>query len=420
MTDAFGLLLVALGTAYAVRLGGWAVGFRRVARATDARGRVPDARLPSVTVVVPARNEEATIGACVDSVLAQDYPAGRLSLIVVDDDSQDATAAVVQARMRRAVLAGDDEAPEAPDTEAPDTEAPDTEAPDVEGTGRLRLVRIPENRRRERAHKKAAIEKAVAHATGEIILTTDADCTVPPGWARALAGAFDGPETAFVSGPVAYTLGPRPGLFVRVQAMDFFGLMACGAGGIGLGQPNLANGASVAYRRETFGALGGFSGVDHVTSGDDELLMQKVAYQTPLDVHFCAHGGAVVTTEPVRTVAAFVHQRRRWASKGALYPARLQRMLAGIGAFFVALVGATIGAPFVPALWPYLAAAFGLKALGDLAVLVPAARRFGQTRLLWAYPVHLVLHAPYSLAVVALGALGASSGFEWKGRRVDR
>ena len=409
---AFGLVLVALGGLYAWRLGEWARGFRRVARETDARPAVPDARLPTVTVVVPARNEEASIGACVDSILAQDYPAGRLDVIVVDDDSTDATAAVVMERMRAAFLAAPGVASATPDGDAED----DAEEPPAW----LTLLRVPENRARQRAHKKAAIEKAVAQATGEIVLTTDADCTVPPGWARAMASAFDGPETAFVSGPVAYRLGRRPGLFVRLQAMDFFGLMACGAGGIGTGRPNLANGASVAYRRETFAALGGFSGVDHVTSGDDELLMQKVAYQTPLDVRFCADGGAVVETEPVRTLHAFVHQRRRWASKGTLYPARLQAVLLGVGAFFVALVASVLALPFAPGLLPYVGAAFALKAAGDLAVLVPAARRFGQTRLLWAYPVHLVLHAPYSLFVAALGVRGASAGFEWKGRRVDR
>ncbi len=406
-----GLLLVALAAAYALRLGGWAVGLRRVFREADTRPERTE--WPTLTVVVPARNEEHTIGPCVDSVLAQDYPAGRLELIVVDDDSQDATADVVRSRMVRRLVGC-----AVPFGGATGEE--DAASGEIEGGGPLRLVRIPENRRRERAHKKAAIEKAVAHARGELVLTTDADCVVPPGWARAMAGAFDGPETAFVSGPVAYDLGDRPSLFVRLQAMDFFGLMACGAGGIGLGQPNLANGASVAYRRETFAALGGFSGVDHVTSGDDELLMQKVAYQTPLDVRFCATPGATVLTEPVRTLHTFVHQRRRWASKGALYPARLQRMLLGIGAFFIALVGAVLSLPLFPSLWPYIAVALALKAAGDLAVLVPAARRFGQTRLLWAYPAHLVLHAPYSLMVAALGLLGASSGFEWKGRRVDR
>ena len=403
---AAGLLLVALAVAYAWRLGTWARGFARVVRETEATPAPPDAALPSVTVVVPARDEEATIGPCVDSILAQDYPHGKLEVIVVDDDSADRTAAVVRARMAEApalALAGD--------------ELPQADWNESEGAGRLRLVQIPENRRRDRAHKKRAIEKAIAHARGELILTTDADCVVPTGWARALAAQFEGPEVAFVSGPVAYRLAPGDGLFERVQAMDFFGVMACGAGAIGAGRPNLANGANVGYRRETFGALGGFSGIDHVTSGDDELLMQKVAYQTPLDVRFCADPAAVVLTDPVRDVRAFVHQRKRWASKGAHYPPQLQRMLLGIVAFFAALTVSFLALPFVPSFWPWVAAALAVKAVADLAVLVPAARRFGQVGLLAAYPLHLVLHAPHSLVVGLLGPLG---GFEWKGRAVPQ
>ncbi|MDT7857521.1 glycosyltransferase [Rubrivirga sp. S365] len=401
-----GLLLVALALAYAWRLGVWARGFARAARETDALAAPPDAALPSVTVVVPARDEEDTIGPCVDSVLAVDYPRDKLEVIVVDDDSSDRTAAVVRERMALA-----------PALAVAGGELPEDQWAESEGAGRLRLVQIPENRRRDRAHKKRAIEKAIEHARGEIILTTDADCVVPRGWARALAAQFEGPEVAFVSGPVAYRLAPGDGLFERVQALDFFGVMACGAGAIGAEQPHLANGANVGYRRETFVALGGFSGIDHVTSGDDELLMQKIAYGTPLDVRFCADPGAVVLTDPVRNVRAFVHQRKRWASKGAHYPWRLQRMLLALVAFFAALTASFLALVVVPSFWPWVAAALAVKAAAELAVLVPAARRFGQRGLLPAYPLHLVLHAPHSLLVAVLGPLG---GFEWKGRAVPQ
>ncbi len=50
---------------------------------------------PFVSVVVPARNEEATIGACVSSLARQSYPADRYEVIVVDDHSEDATARIV-------------------------------------------------------------------------------------------------------------------------------------------------------------------------------------------------------------------------------------------------------------------------------------------------------------------------------------
>jgi chlorobactene glucosyltransferase len=53
------------------------------------------ATLPAVTVIVPARDESANIGPCVRSLLAQQYPAGRLRVVVIDDDSQDDTAAIV-------------------------------------------------------------------------------------------------------------------------------------------------------------------------------------------------------------------------------------------------------------------------------------------------------------------------------------
>ena len=395
-------LLLALGAGYVWRLGVWARGFARTVRETDALPAVPEADLPSVTVVVPARNEEATIGPCLDSILALDYPADRLEVIVVDDDSQDRTAEVVRRRMAAAP--------------APALAGGAPEPPEAGGDGRVRLVQVPENRGRDRAHKKRAIEKAVAQARGEIILTTDADCVVPPGWARAMAAQFTGPEVAFVSGPVRFRVAPEDGLFVRLQALDFFGLMACGAGGIGADQPNLANGANVGYRRETFEALGGFSGIDHVTSGDDELLMQKVAYETPLDVRFCAAPEAMVVTEPVRSLRAFVQQRKRWASKGANYPRPLQWMLLGVAGFFAALVATGLAVPAAPALGAALLGGLVLKAAGDLRVLWPASGRFGQRALLWAYPVHLLVHAPHSLLVGVLGPLG---GFEWKGRTLE-
>jgi chlorobactene glucosyltransferase len=53
--------------------------------------------LPTVTVIVPARDETANIGACLRALLAQQYPTERLRIVVVDDDSQDDTAAIVAA-----------------------------------------------------------------------------------------------------------------------------------------------------------------------------------------------------------------------------------------------------------------------------------------------------------------------------------
>jgi len=65
------------------------------------RAPPPPARAaPKVAIVVPARDEEANIGACLRDLLAQDYPSSHLRVLVADDHSEDATATIAQAIAR--------------------------------------------------------------------------------------------------------------------------------------------------------------------------------------------------------------------------------------------------------------------------------------------------------------------------------
>ncbi|MEM9997966.1 MAG: glycosyltransferase, partial [Bacteroidota bacterium] len=276
LVASIGAVLLGLAAIYALLLGAFAVGYRRVLRTPTPPVSGED--LPFVSVIVPARDEADCIGSCIDGILANDYPADRFELIVVDDLSDDATPEIVLARIDE--VKGVDALHEVPvfagfeDEESDQAAAPDSL--------RLRLLQMPENLERKRAHKKRAIEKGIAHARGDVILTTDADCAVPPTWLRTMMQPFGQVETqadplsdaepgvALVSGPVLYTVH-RPAL-LQIQALEFLGLVAVGAGAIGAGRPTLCNGANVAYRRDVFDALGGFAGIDHLTSGDDELL----------------------------------------------------------------------------------------------------------------------------------------------------
>jgi hopene-associated glycosyltransferase HpnB len=102
------VLAIAALVAWAVLLFGR--GFFWLARDDDrdAPALPEPAEWPAVAVLVPARNEEATIGETVRSVLAQDYP-GALRLVVVDDRSTDNTASTARAAAgdgRFALLAG--------------------------------------------------------------------------------------------------------------------------------------------------------------------------------------------------------------------------------------------------------------------------------------------------------------------------
>ena len=77
-----------------------AVRQRRVLAQVPVSMGKPGRAAPKVVVIVPARNEAANIRTCVASLCAQEYPADRLTIIVVDDESTDETSAIVAALAR--------------------------------------------------------------------------------------------------------------------------------------------------------------------------------------------------------------------------------------------------------------------------------------------------------------------------------
>jgi chlorobactene glucosyltransferase len=88
------LAIVAWLIARAVRQRGC---LRRVERAPPPAAE----KAPSIAVIIPARDEEANIRHCLEALLAQDYPPSRVRLLVVDDHSADATAAIVRGLSER-------------------------------------------------------------------------------------------------------------------------------------------------------------------------------------------------------------------------------------------------------------------------------------------------------------------------------
>ncbi|NNF56943.1 MAG: glycosyltransferase [Rhodothermaceae bacterium] len=403
----FLLLLYICGAVYATMMGAFALGFWRARRTPTP----PEPTTwPMLSVIVPARDEAGMIAACVESILANDYPEDRFEVIVVDDLSEDETSVIVE-HLRQHV-------------NAPSLIGAGEDIGDEVSPERLHLLRMPENLERTRAHKKRAIEKGIAYARGSVILTTDADCVASPTWLRTMAAMFTDldaqPEahgvTAFVSGPVLYRVGDRP--FLHMQALEFLGLVAVGGGAIGVGRPTICNGANVAYRKDVFEALGGFHGIDHLTSGDDELLMQKIHDTTPHRVRYCAAPAAATVTEPIYTLRAFFEQRRRWASKGAHYPnKRLVALFVAIYGFYLGLLVGGLAWPFVPGLGVFLLGAFALKAIPEALLLWPACRHFDRRWLFGYFLPAQLLHIPYIVLAAAGGALGR---YEWKGRRVVR
>ncbi|MGK6349884.1 glycosyltransferase family 2 protein [Parapedobacter sp. DT-150] len=334
-----------------------------------------------VSVLIAARNEEANIGRTLSAILAQDFPAELLEIIVVDDHSTDNTSAIVESFASRGV----------------------------------KLLKLNETEPLN-SYKKKAISTAMAMATGEFIVTTDADCRMGGGWLASVIAYAEAHGSYLVSSPVVYS--EQRGFFEELQTLEFLYLIGLGAAGIGHGRPSTCNGANLAYRRDVFYEMGGFNGIDHLASGDDELFLHKVAAKYPDNIGFCKSRDAIVYTDAKRNLQEFIQQRRRWASKSTHYKNKgIVALGIAIWLFNALLLVAGMTMLFVDVtMWPVFAAAVVLKLLVELFFLYPICRFAKRVDLLGYLPVLTVLHVIY---LVYIGIAGNMGKYQWKGRRVN-
>ncbi len=340
----------------------------------------------TISVLVPARNEAANIAACVETVLQQNYPPELFELIVIDDHSTDATAAIVQGLQHT--------------------------------YPQLRLLHLSDfiNNEPLRAYKKKALEVGIAQARGELIVTTDADCMAQPDWLRLLASMYEIQQARCIAAPVNFHQETK--LLERFQSLDFAGTMLLTGAGIRARFMRLANGANLAYPKAVFEEVNGFAGIDHLASGDDMLLVQKIAARYPADVHFLKNAAATVFTYARPDWRSFLQQRIRWATKSSAYREwQITLMLAGVFFFCCNIVLCAVLSPF----WRAAAVALGLqlavKIFFDYQLLGSACRFFHRKDLMRHFLPAQVLHILY---IVVLGfAANLIKQYEWKGRRVQ-
>jgi cellulose synthase/poly-beta-1,6-N-acetylglucosamine synthase-like glycosyltransferase len=116
---------------------------------------------PRVTMIIAAYNEESVIAAKCENTLALDYPPGMLEVIIAADGSSDRTVSIAQGYAERGIV----------------------------------VMHEPERR-----GKTAAINRAAARATGEILFFSDANTVYAPDTIRMLMRSFADSEVGAVSG----------------------------------------------------------------------------------------------------------------------------------------------------------------------------------------------------------------------------
>lgn len=334
-----------------------------------------------ISIIVPARNEEKNMVFTLIELANQNYPKELFEIIVVDDNSEDST-------LQRALNFRDH-------YPGKDTNLKILQAGTAGG-------------------KKQAISRGIEEAWGDWIVLTDADCRRGKNWLKALAAEMEKRENVFISAPVCFTNEKTN--FQKMQSLEFLSLIGIGAASIANQNPNMCNGANLAFRKDIFSEVGGYSGNMELASGDDEFLLHKIFKVHPSGVKFLKSREAVVYTVPFRQLGDFMRQRRRWVSKSRKY----QRRQVTITLYFVYLfhlfillsgILSLFSVQFLPA---FILLLF-TKLFAEFIFIIPVSRFFQRQKLLpWYFPAALA----YIIYVVMIGIIGNSGSYEWKGRKV--
>jgi biofilm PGA synthesis N-glycosyltransferase PgaC len=331
-----------------------------------------------VSVVIPARNEEKNIGACIDAIRQQNQTAGETEIIIVDDHSDDHTASIASSKHATVISLRDE---------------------DLDTTI---------------AFKKMAIATGIKYAKGDMILTTDADCIVPANWISMMSGVLKNNRAVMVTGPVR--MAPGHTLLSKFQSLDFAILQGITAASVHSGYHDMSSGANLGYLKNAFYEVNGFEGIDDIATGDDMLLMQKFSSKFPGRISYAFSRKAIVETRPEETMGAFIRQRIRWASKARRYKdKKIFRILLLVYLVNVCLLLFMLMAFLSPFHFSVCLAAFMLKTIAEWGFVNSVLKFFSLSNLMALFPFVQPLHVVYTVISGTFGQLGA---VEWKGRKV--
>lgn len=328
----------------------------------------------SASVLVPFRNEEKTLEELVQILSYQREV--DFEVIFVDDHSTDKSLEVLSKVLPQAKF-------------------------------RWKLIELKDN-----SGKKAAITEGIKHASHGLIVTTDADCKMAPLWLQTIMATFQNPEIQMVLGPIMLT-GNTP--WHLTQSIEYTPLVGLTRIMAELGKPIMANGGNLAYRKSVFEEVNGFQGVDGTPSGDDELLMNKIAKKYPKGVVFQSSRNAVVTTDAMPDWNGFLNQRLRWASKWR-EGKRTNTILSAILVFIIQLATITALASmlFQPRYSIWIAVILAFKFLFEYFFIRKIRKTYW-----FRTPIHyfILCFILYPFHAIYFGIAANFKKFEWKGRK---
>jgi glycosyltransferase involved in cell wall biosynthesis len=327
------------------------------------------------TIIVPFRNEAANLPKLLQSLNLLEYPIDLFEVILVNDESSE--------KFHLEVSVSDSKF----------------------------KIKLMDNIRLTNSPKKDAINTAMAKTKFDWVITTDADCEVPPTWLWVFDNYIQEHQPKMIAAGVSYKT--KSNFLEHFQQLDIMSLQGTTIGSFGIDSAFMCNGANFCYKLDFFYALNGFDGNESIASGDDVFLLQKGIQKEPEHVHFLKSKLAVVETTPESTWKALFFQRVRWASKTknykTVYPKQLGMTVFLMNLIWILVVGSWLlekinGIFFISFITS--------KFVVDLTLIYKTSRLFKKH--LKYILLSSIVYPFFTIAVVVYSFFG---NYTWKGRQ---
>ncbi|MBW6480738.1 MAG: glycosyltransferase [Bacteroidales bacterium] len=368
------LLSFLIALAYSILIGYFTVGwFKKTEKKV-----VGKSNHPFISVIIPFRNEASNLKGLIRNLKSQDYPSEKFEILFSDDFSDDESIEIINLDI-----------------------------------GELSNFYLIQPHSKDAHGKKAAIERALEKAAGDIIVNTDADCIMGPEWLKNTGNEFSDHDLQLLLAPVDIDNSGK-GVFAKLQSLELMSLMGATGGSAGMGHPVMANGANMAVRLKTMLEVRDKIKGKELLSGDDMFLLQAVIKLYPGKIRFLKNRKAIVKTRPANTLKDFLRQRVRWSAKSTAYRDAFTIFTGGVvAAINLMIVLLLLGLLFNPALIKAIAILWIAKLVVDFPLVAGVAGFMGKPKLLWFY---IPLQFIYPLYVTITLLLAALTPTKWKDR----
>ncbi len=263
--------------AWLLAVGLYGIWLFRLTRCKETDGNTSASSFPGISLIVPFRNEAERITPLLES-LNRHWPDNfKAEVIFVNDRSDDNSVDIIRK------------------------------------TARKFPYQILHVTQKEVQPKKTALETGIKHARYPWILTLDADAEIPPGYFTALSRELASARNiAMILGPVEWQ--PSEGWLFQLQFYENRFLQALTRFTAECGNPWLANGAHLIFRKDFFLQVNGYAGTPQVLGGDDMLLLEKFKKHFPGQIRYWTRGIPIrVQVQP--SLSAYLRQHARWSAK---------------------------------------------------------------------------------------------------------